>query len=369
MGNNGSNAPTAENNREEQSRESVSPPGTKRYPLRPQSLIGVDCESYAGNGKHLGCGQVERATQHMIGREQGRMPADHSASPNFPLETKRAGVTTKRPLGDVSGVTTRNHSTGDVVDSDTDHTCHSMADPRTAQCATATDATVGNCRGQYANSTPHHDARSKFDERNDACEATVSYQPVISCTDIKLVDNKVQLPRARRFDERDANNEVMDHKVCTVRQPETRTRQSPDGESMNLDLNPNEENAMFVHKESSDHLDSDGQKDDHDGSGMEIDQPVDVAGSPVQYEDCVEYIESGHTDRLPALIDLAVDRPETEGREVLLGGSIEKEGDNPMDEMESARSNDKTSPVSINEPIFNSKLKFRRYPAIHTHYS
>ena len=368
MGNNGSKTPEAENNGEQQSRESVSPPGAKRYPLRPQSLIGVNSEPCTGNHgetTHLACGQVKGKTQPVSTGEHGMMSGGDL---DFPSEIKQAGAATKRTPGDVPGVTTRNDSTGDDVNSGTDHTCRIMADPGTSQFDTATGGIIDNCRDKHGNSSYNipHAARS-FDARNDTCEkTTVSYQPVINCTEIKMVDNNDQLLGTRRdaFGKGDAHKEGMiDRKVCTVRQPETRTRQSPDGESMKLDLNPNEENAMFVHKESvslsvvaegsSDHLDSGGQKDDRDDLGLETDQPqpVDVAGSPLQYEDCVEYIESGHTDSLPDVIGLAADRPETEGREVLLDRSIEKEGDNSMEEVNSAKSKDKSSAVSIHSDL------------------
>ena len=341
MGNNGSKTPEAENNGEQESRESVSPPGAKRYPLRPQSLIGVDAEPCTGNHgdtTQLAYGpEVKGKTQPVSTGEQGRMSGE---DPAFPVETKQVCVATKRTPGDVPGVT--------------------------PQCDTATGGIIDNCRDKHGNSSYNmpHAARS-FDASNDTCEkTTVSYQPVVSCTDIRMVDNKDLLlgMRCVAYSGCDATKEEMDRKVCTVRQPETRTRQSPDGESMNLDLNPNEENAMFVRKEkvslsvlaegSSDHLDSGGQKDDRDDSGTETDQPqpVDVADSPLQYEDCVEYIESGHTsDSLPDVIDLAADRPETEGREVLLDRSIEKEGDNSMEEVNSPKSKDKSSAVSIHE--------------------
>ena len=330
MGNNGSKAPEAENNGEQESRESVSPPGAKRYPLQPQSLIGVNSEPCTGNHgetTHLACGQVEGKTQPVSIGEHGKMSGGDT---DFPSEIKQGGVATKRTPGDDPGVT--------------------------PQCDTATGGIIDNCRDKHGNSSYNipHAARS-FDARNDTCEkTTVSYQPVVSCTDIKMVDNKDQLLGTRRdaFGKGDAHKEGMiDRKVCTVRQPETRTRQSPDGESMKLDVNPNEENAMFVHKESvslsvvaegsSDHLDSGGQKDDPDDTGTEIDQPVDIAGCPLQYEDCVEYIESSHSDSLPNVIDLAADRPETEGR------SIEKEGDIGMAEVHSVKIKDNSADVSI----------------------
>ncbi|KAK2180918.1 hypothetical protein NP493_420g04027 [Ridgeia piscesae] len=53
------------------------------------------------------------------------------------------------------------------------------------------------------------------------------------------------------------------------------------------------------------------QKDDHS-----VGDSLDVAGSPPQYEDCVEYIESGHSNSLTSVA--ARDRPETEGHEVLV---------------------------------------------------
>ena len=341
MGNNGSKAPEAENNGEQQSRESVSPPGAKRYPLRPQSLVEVDSDAgNQGDTTQLAYGQVKGKTQPVNTGEQGTMSGE---DPAFTVETKQVCVATKRTPGDVPGVT--------------------------PQCDTATGGIIDNCRDKHGNSSYNipHAARS-FDARNDTCEkTTVSYQPVVSCTDIKMVDNKDQLFGTRRdaFGKGDAHKEGMiDRKVCTVRQPETRNRQSPDGESMKLDLNPNEENAMIVRKESvslsvvaegsSAHLDSGGQNDDRDDLCLETDQPqpVDVADSPLQYEDCVEYIESGHTsDSLPDVIDLAADRPETEGREVLLDRNIEKEGDNTMEEVNPAKSKDKSSAVSIHSDL------------------
>ena len=409
MGNEGSKTGRGDNSSEQEPRGKLSPPVAKCSPLRSDPIIGVDSNARNGNTTHLDYSQVKGVAKPMAIGKHGKLPGGGDpTSPNLPVDTKGAQgnvpfVKTGRnpPVsGSLLGLDGRGNGVETCGKPSMDRGMgisyngglRSRADPRTAQSDAATDVTVDNTSRKYGSSTLYA-ARSKFDARNNDSERnTVAYQAIVSCADIKLVDNsnsKDQSPKTRCFvfgksdmdrcswsDPSEINVqdtlkdhtsiEGQDHRVCKPRQLGTQNRHSPDGESVKLDLSPNEENAKFIHvseeglasrliaEESGDRMDSVDQKDDHrvvDDVDIITGHPVDIAGSPLQYEDCVEYIESGHSGHLTDLRRMAPGRPETVGGELLVERSTDKEAvtveSREADEVKSERKIDETLAVSI----------------------
>ena len=350
MGNEGSKGGREDNSRDQQPRGKVATPVAKCSPLRPDPVIGVDSSVRCGDGTHLDYAQVKGATKAVATGKPGKQPGGDPTSQNHLVDSQQAVVVKKGAEGNVGRGRGRNETaSGPLLGKGWDTGVHceppsmeklsarghserpvskvsamghsegpvSKVEQRTVHDAATGFATDSTSR-KYGNSTLYV-ARSQGDR---AETTTVGYEAVVSCADIKLVDRtdcEDLSPRTRCFVfgsrqavGRHCKGDTSDTEGKPCHQ-DTSCRHSPEGESVHLDLNPKEENAKFTHMGGHSHVSTGDshQKDDHS-----VGDSLDVAGSPPQYEDCVEYIESSHSNSLTSVA--ARDRPETEGHEVLV---------------------------------------------------
>ena len=345
MGNEGSKGAREDSGRAQQPRGKVATPVAKCSPLRPDPVIGVDSSVRDGDGTHLDDAQVKGAT--VATGKPGKQPGGDPTSQNHLVDAQHADVAKTGAEGNVGRGRGRNETaSGPLLGKgwDTGVRCEpptmeklsargyserpvskvsamahiegpvSKAEQRIVHDA-ATGVATDSTNRKYGNSTLYV-ARAQGDR---AETSTVGYEAVVSCADIKLVDatdSQDLSPRTRCFVfgsgqavgrrvKSDAGD--TDGKPC---HQDTSCRPSPEGESVHLDLSPKGENAKFTHMGGHSQMSS-HQKDDYSGGDS-----LDDAGSPLQYEDCVEYIESGHSSSLTSVT--ARDRPVTEGHEVLV---------------------------------------------------